>query len=405
MILIADDSPTQAIFLRRILNGAGYNDITSVKDGQEAYEYLKSRGAALVLSDVNMPRLDGFELCKKIKTDPDLKKIPVMLCTTLSDPEDILKGLEANADSYITKPYQPNILLAQVDTLLRASPISVPEQQTKEEFTFGGKKYFFSVTTNRLLKFFFTSYQNMLDQNKELIKLQEELKKTNTQLEAVQNDQKQLLNNILPPAIAQELMAYGNVTPVRFDEATVMFMDFVGFTSSSHFLSPQDLVGALEFYFEAFDHIISRHNVERIKTIGDGYMCVGGVPTVSEGHAFDVIKAALEILAFVKENVEFVQEKNHIHWQIRIGINTGPLIAGVVGKKRFAYDIWGDTVNIASRMESSSEPNKINISESTYAKVKDFVQVQPRGKIPVKSSKVEPIFVEMYFVEKLSNSR
>jgi adenylate cyclase len=397
MILIAEDSPTQAILLRRILTQGGYKDITTVKDGQEAYEFLKTKKAALVISDVNMPRLDGFELCKKVKADPELQSIPFMLCTTLSELENILKGLELQADNYITKPYQPKVLLAQVENLLRPSAVS-PTQI--EEFWLEDKKYSMQLSVQRLLKFFFSTYQNMLEQNKELLELQEDLKKTNAQLEAAHNDQKQLLNNILPPVVAQELMAYGSVTPIRFEEATVMFLDFVGFTSSSQHIAPQNLVDALEFYFENFDRIVSSHRVERIKTIGDGYMCVGGIPTANDTHAIDCIKAALEIIDFINTSGAEMQKKYQIAWKARVGINTGPLVAGVVGKKRFAYDVWGDTVNRASRMESTSEPNRINISESTYLKVKDLVEVTPRGKLPVKSDKGDPISIEMYFIEK-----
>ena len=202
-----------------------------------------------------------------------------------------------------------------------------------------------------------------------------------------------LLLNILPEETAQELKDNGKVEAKQFNAVTVLFTDFKGFTQYSENLSPQALVETLGTYFSKFDEIVERHGLEKIKTIGDAYMCAGGLPFPSEDHAHKMIQAAFEIAEFVataKNN----EKATKMTFDIRIGINTGPVVAGVVGTKKFAYDIWGDTVNVASRMESMSEPGKINISENTYALIKDDFECVYRGEIEAKNRGK----LKMYFV-------
>jgi class 3 adenylate cyclase len=204
-----------------------------------------------------------------------------------------------------------------------------------------------------------------------------------------------LLLNILPAVIAKELKEKGKVEARQFRDVTVMFTDFKNFTLISEKLSPAELVAEVDELFKAFDTIISRYNLEKIKTIGDSYMCAGGLPVPSSTHALDVIHAAQEILQYMKRHLRKKTEEGGEQFEIRIGIHSGPVVAGVVGDRKFAYDIWGDTVNLASRMESSGETGRINISGTTYELVKDQVQCVYRGKIEAKN-KGE---VDMFFVE------
>lgn len=396
-ILIVDDSPLQAIVLRRILVQAGFQIVTA-KDGLEALECLKKNTISLIISDITMPNMDGFELCKRVKADEKLCKIPVILCTALTNPEDLIHGIEVGADNYITRPYNSENLLGIMHDLLKAPLPEVPNK-VPEEIEIAGHRYSIGASRQHIFNFLITTYQNILQQNKELIQLRGEIQKAYQQIEATQKEQEQLLFNIFPESVAHELIAYGSVTPVRIEEASVLFIDFVGFSKSSKNLSPQNLVQALEYYFEKFDEIIDHHHLERIKTIGDGYMGAGGLPVSNNTHALDCVLAALDIQKYVGDSSAVMKEKYGVEWKARVGINTGPLVAGVVGKKRFAYDIWGDTVNLASRMESHGMAGEVNISKYTYEKVANYFIFEPRGSVPIKNKEGVERMEEMYFVK------
>lgn len=399
-IVIVDDSPTQAILLERILIQGNYRHILTFKDGLEALNYLKAEGAALVISDINMPLMSGYELCKHVKTDPRLRSIPFILCTVLSDPEEIIRGIEYDADNYITKPYNADILLSTVRYLL-SGKILKSRQEDKEEIFLGNQKYSIGASRQKIFDFLFTTYQNILDQNQVQAALQEELQKAYTLLETSHREQESLLTNVLPTPVAHELLSFGVVEPLRYADTSVMFFDFANFTSQAKKIPPSQLLTALEYYFDAFDYIIEKHRVEKIKTIGDGYMCVGGVPVVNETHALDCVLAGMEVIQFIQEQEETIQELFQVSWKMRVGISSGPLIAGVIGKKRISYDIWGDAVNMASKMEALAEPGQITISSSTYEKVKSYVEVIPKGKILLSSQDDQDQFVEVYVIEKI----
>jgi len=218
--------------------------------------------------------------------------------------------------------------------------------------------------------------------------------KTNKLLDSQKAEIESLLLNILPAEVAQELQKTGSATPRFYESVSVLFTDFKSFTVIADRLSPQEVVAELNDCFRAFDGIIEKYGLEKIKTIGDSYMCAGGIPVANEGHPERMIRAAMEIRDFVHQmNVERTA-KGMENWEMRIGIHVGPLVAGVVGKKKFAYDIWGSTVNVASRMESNGVPDQINISAATYEIVKDHFDCTYRGKIYAKNVGE----IDMYFV-------
>ncbi|WKK65662.1 adenylate/guanylate cyclase domain-containing protein [Lutimonas zeaxanthinifaciens] len=219
------------------------------------------------------------------------------------------------------------------------------------------------------------------------------IEKTKSLIEIERNRSDKLLLNILPEQTAQELKEHGKVKAKKFESVTVLFTDFKGFTELSEDLSPEDLVKSVDYYYQKFDEIIKENSLEKIKTIGDSYMAAAGLPFPQKDHAKKLLSAAFEIDAFVKET-KLNGPEGIKKFDIRIGLNSGPVVAGVVGSDKFAYDIWGDTVNIASRMESSSIPGKINISESTYRLVKDDFDCEYRGEIQVKNKGK----LKMYFV-------
>jgi len=203
-----------------------------------------------------------------------------------------------------------------------------------------------------------------------------------------------LLRSVLPAMIADELKQTDRVQPVDYEYASVLFTDFVGFTQIAESFTPQQLIEELDSCFGEFDRIAKKHNLEKIKTIGDAYMAVGGVPVANQTHAVDCVLAALEIEQLVSTLREKEMRRSRPYWQIRIGIHSGDLVAGVVGREKFSYDVWGDTVNTASRLESSGVAGRINISGATYELVKDFFDCEFRGKVAAKN-KGE---IDMYFV-------
>lgn len=187
----------------------------------------------------------------------------------------------------------------------------------------------------------------------------------------------------------------GGYIPRRHDNVTVMFTDFIHFTKVAELLPPEELVAELHEYFQEFDRITAKHGIEKIKTMGDSYMAAGGLPVATPSHAIDVVKAALEIQEYMEEQKLRKQEEGKIVFEVRIGIHSGPVVAGIVGSRKFAYDIWGDTVNTASRLESSGNEGRVNISGATYELVKDQFTCEYRGKVPAKHKGI----VDMYFVD------
>ena len=217
----------------------------------------------------------------------------------------------------------------------------------------------------------------------------------NKEIAEARNRSEELLLNILPQDVADELKTEGKATAKHYDKVTVLFSDFKDFTLITEKLDPNQLVAEIDFCFRKFDEITTKHNLEKIKTIGDAYLCAGGLPVPNESNPVDVINAAIELQTFMN-NLKIERDaKGEFSFEVRIGIHTGPVVAGIVGVKKFAYDIWGDTVNTAARMEQNSEPGKINISGTTYQLIKDKFSCTYRGKVEAKNKG----FIDMYFVD------
>ena len=227
-----------------------------------------------------------------------------------------------------------------------------------------------------------------------------ELSQKNKIIEEEQKRSDELLLNILPPAIAQELKTKNKVAARKYDDATVMFIDFTGFTQVSEQLSPEQLVAELDYCFTSFDRIISQYRIEKIKTVGDAYICASGLSDKNASPT-DMVKAALQIQDFLLHLKAERMNQGLPCFEARIGIHTGPVVAGVVGEKKFAYDIWGDTVNTAARMEEACSPGRVNVSEDTYWKAKYEFEWQPRGKVAAKNKGL----MDMYYVTAMIGSK
>lgn len=343
-------------------------DIEMAESGEEAIELLadlldRKIYIPIVISDQLMPGIKGHELLIEVhKLSPSTYKI---LLTGQSDIEAITEAVnKANLYRYISKPWDGKDL---------------------------------SLTVREAIKGFYQDLQ-LENQNKLLERHNKELEKLvierTAELQAEKEKSEALLVNILPEEIAKDLKEKGVSEPRFYEMVTVLFTDFQSFTQSATTISPVELIQTLNEFFTAFDDIIDRNNLEKIKTIGDSYMCAGGLPTPNSSNAKDAVLAAKQITKWVNEKNAERLSNGLQKWEIRIGIHTGELIAGVIGRKKFAYDVWGNTVNLASRMESSGEIGKVNISNATYELIKDEFICEYRGNVPVKGN----VSMEMYFL-------
>ena len=342
--------------------------VERAESGEEALEIIEelhkdNLEIPIIISDQLMPGMLGHEfLIKAHEIIPDTLKV---LLTGQSNIQAITEAVnKAKLYRYLEKPWESTDLLLTVKQAIR----SYHKDRELEEKNILLKRH------NEELE------QLVAERTWELI---EEKKKSD-----------KLLLNILPEEIAEELKANGRSIPKQYKKVTVLFTDFKGFTSEATKVPPQELVGSLNECFSAFDEIVTKHNLEKIKTIGDAYMCAGGIPVENESNPMDALNAAREMVEWVNIwNSEREMNGKSI-WEIRIGVHTGELVAGVIGTSKFAFDVWGDAVNIASRMESSGEPGKINISSSTYGYVKENFSFEYRGEIEVKNRGE----IGMYFV-------
>ena len=349
--------------------GAEYA-IELAESGEEALELVKElinegNEILVVISDQLMPGIKGHELLKHIHLiSPATFNV---LLTGHSDLEAVTDAVNnANLYRYLTKPWEEKDLVLTVREAIKSF--------------YQGQKL---EIQNKLLERHNKELELLVSERTQ--ELQEEKRKIDD-----------LLLNILPNEIAAELKENGEATPRHYELATVLFTDFQSFTQLASTATPQELVHTLNECYTAFDEIIERHNLEKIKTIGDAYMCAGGLPNKNFTNPIDAVAAAWEIHKWVADWNNDRQIIGKIPWNIRIGIHTGTLIAGVIGKKKFCYDIWGDAVNMASRIESHGEIGKINISKATFDLVKHRYHCTHRGKIAAKG-KGE---IDMYFVER-----
>jgi len=300
-------------------------------------------------------------------------------------------------------------LTLQADSLERANyeakmaearAIAVAEEkkrtQTQLYFSLGGIVLLlvFSVFLLSLYRSRNIANKKLAEQHIQLKKQAEELERKGKELQKEKEKSERLLLNILPAKVAEELKENNYAAPRYYEMVTVLFTDFKGFTSIAEKMTPDQIVKELNMIFSEFDRICKEYRLEKIKTIGDAYMCAGGVPEPNTTSPIDAVNAAIEMQNYMRVLAEKRQANGEHYFELRLGINTGPIVAGVVGESKFAYDIWGDTVNLASRMETGGEPGRVNISGNTYELVKDYFDCTYRGKINVKNKGD----VDMYFV-------
>jgi adenylate cyclase len=351
-ILIVDDTPDNVRLLSTILTAQGYQ-VRKALNGQRAIATAQEFPPNLILLDVMMPEMNGYEVCEQLKASPKTSSIPIIFLSALDDVLDKVKAFDVGAVDYITKPFQNKEVLARV-----ANQLTIQSQQ-------------------KLL-------QEQTQQLEEVVeRLQNEIKEregVELALRLAQQKSDRLLLNILPSAIVENLKKGDGPAAERFESATVLFADIVGFTSLAARISALEVVNFLNQIFSKFDELTEKHALEKIKTSGDAYIVAGGVPVPRADHAEAIANMALDM----QEAIADFKTDTGESFQMRIGINTGPVVAGVIGTKKFIYDLWGDTVNVASRMESQGLPGYIQVTTAIYELLKERYIFEERGAIPVK---------------------
>ncbi len=316
-ILIVDDASENIDVLRSIL-GDEYK-LKVALNGKKALDLAKRDPKPdLILLDIMMPEMDGYEVCKILKNTQETKDISIIFQTSQNAPVDEQKAFELGASDYITKPFEPEVVKSRIKAVL-----SVLLEKKKSD---------------------------------------------------------ELVHNILPKKVANELKSTGKATAKKYENVTILFTDFKDFTSLVSSISAIKLVEELNDIFSYFDDIMEEFQIEKIETIGDAYMAACGLPEENADHAVRCIDAAKKMLKFLKDR----NKKNEIQWEMRVGIHSGPVVAGVVGKKKYAYSLFGDTVNTASRMQYHGPADCIQVTAAAYECMKDAYLFEERGTIEVK---------------------
>lgn len=338
-VLVVDDSRTMRLALIRALNQLGFRNLTEATNGRQALELVHAKPFDLMLLDMEMPEMTGMEVLVALKSNRELSGLPVIVISGAEQVESAVNCIELGAEDFLPKPFNPTLLRARVTSSLE-------------------KKRLRDLDKLRLAQ---------LQAEKELLQIEKD-------------KSERLLLNILPKPIAERLKLGERTIANGHPVVTVMFADLVGFTAMSRRTAPADLVGILNGIFTTFDLIVERSGLEKIKTIGDSYMLAGGIPLQRDDHAQAVADVALEMIVALDR----LNAANGTDLKMRIGLNTGPIVAGVIGKRKFTYDLWGDTVNLASRMESSGVPGAIQVSENTCHALKDDFVLEERGLVQCK---------------------
>jgi class 3 adenylate cyclase len=337
-ILVADDNPVSRKLISRALEEQGHTVVTA-EHGAQALEIIRSQPFDLVLLDILMPERDGYEVLESLKADPDLRHLPVIMISAVDELDSVIRCIEMGATDYLPKPFNAALLRARINASLITKRMHDMEQAHLSEV------------------------QAYL-----------------VQIEAEQEKSERLLLNILPESIAERLKESEAIIADSFPDVTVLFADLVGFTRLSSQIAPGELVLLLDEIFSEFDDLAETYRLEKIKTIGDAYMAVSGLPEPSDHHVEAAANMALDMRAAVTR----VGNSLGRSLQARIGLHTGPVVAGVIGRKKFIYDLWGDTVNTASRMESHGISNQIHITTEVFQRLGNHYEFQELGSTEIK---------------------
>ena len=331
-ILVVEDNRLLRLKLENRLQQQGHI-VSLAENGVQALNMMRSEAFDLVLLDILMPEMDGYQVLAHMKQDRSLRDLAVIVISALDEMDSIIKCIEMGAEDYLPKPFDPILLRARIGACLEKKRLRDQEQAYLKE-------------------------------------IQTEREKS-----------ERLLLNVLPPPIAERLKEGEVVIADNYAEVTVLFADIVSFTTLSAEMLPATLVALLNDIFSEFDQLARHFGLEKIKTIGDNYLIVGGLPTPRPDHAEAIAEMALGMQDVMRKI--FTDQGQPV--QIRVGMHIGPVVAGVIGRQKFSYDLWGATVNIASRMQSQGVPGQIQVTEAVHQRLRDKYKFEERGIVPVKN--------------------
>jgi class 3 adenylate cyclase len=338
-ILLVEDNVALRVVIRQILESLGYLNVTEAADGQVALDLLHAREFDLVVLDIEMPRVDGFEVLAALKRDSQRRHVPIIVASGLDRLDAVVRCIELGAEDFLPKPVNAIMLGARVAASLERKRLRDLERLHHIE----------------------------LQQEKQLLEIEQE-------------KSERLLLNILPKAIAERLKRGEHNIAERHSDVTVLFADLVDFSTLANHTDAQELVALLNDLFSRFDRLAGQHGLEKIKTIGDCYLVVGGLPAPSARHAAAVAEMALAMLGALAD----LNRERGLKLSMRIGVNSGPVVAGVIGSRKFTYDLWGVTVNLAQRVQSSGVPDRVNVSAGTHELLKQDFRLSERGTVECK---------------------
>jgi len=327
-ILVVDDEETNRYTLVRRLERAGYADIATAENGRAALDMLRARPFDLVMLDIMMPELDGYEVLRQLKVDMRLRHVPVIMISAIDDIASVVKCIELGAEDYLPKPFNSVLLSARIGASLE----------------------------------------------KKRLRDQEAMFLEHVQAERKRSDS--LLNVILPAEAVKELKATGAVQPRRYEDVAVLFCDIVGFTAYCERRTPEEIVTQLQALVGAFEEISHGHGMEKIKTIGDAFMATAGLLRHVESPLLSSVRCGLDMAAAVRRVVP--------DWRVRVGVHIGPVVAGIVGNRQYLFDLWGDTVNVASRLSDLGDGNTVTMTYGAWTQVQHACEGRMLGAVDIK---------------------
>lgn len=327
-LLVVDDNEDNRFTLTRRLKREGYTNVAVAENGRQALDALAERPFDLVLLDIMMPEMDGYQVLEHLKSDMALRDIPVIMISALDELDSVVRCIELGAEDYLPKPFNAVLLKARIGACLEK--------------------------------------KRLRDQEASYLK----------QIESEKKRADELLHAILPAAAVRELKTTNSVKSRRFEDVAVLFCDIVGFTAYCDEHSPEDVVGHLQAWVDAYEGIVLRHGLEKIKTVGDAFMATAGLLEPVEEPA----------LASVRCGLDMVEASRGLDpgWEVRVGIHLGPVVAGVIGHRQFMFDLWGDTVNIAARIAEEAKPGAVVVSAAAWPHLRDRCNGRSSGFVDLK---------------------